>query len=90
MARGATVLPTRVGWIAFWLDVTHAAPTLPDRLFDARGQALGAPDRLGEFLRLDEQALSAALAATTAGPDGFAVAIPTPHGVRVAEVRCAR
>ena len=90
MVRGATVLPTRVGWIAFWLDVTHAAPTLHDRLFDARGQALGAPDRLGEFLRLDEQALSAALAATTAGPDGFAVAIPTPHGVRVAEVRCSR
>ena len=90
MVRGATVLPTSDGWIAFWLDVTHAAPTLHDRRFDALGRGLGAADRLGEFLRLDEQALNAALAATNSAPDEFAVAIPTPHGVRVAEVRCSR
>ncbi|MDP3219881.1 MAG: hypothetical protein Q8S73_37625, partial [Deltaproteobacteria bacterium] len=90
MVRGATVLPSREGWMTFWLDVTHPAPTLHDRRFDPRGGALGAADRLGEFLRLDEQALSSALAAAVTAPGEFAVAIPTPHGVRVAEVRCSR
>ena len=90
MVRGATVLPSGDGWIVFWLDVTHAAPTLHDRRFDLQGRAVGAPDKLGEFLRLDEQALNGALAATSSARDEFAVAIPTPHGVRVAEVRCSR
>ncbi len=90
MVRGATVLPSREGWMTFWLDVTHPAPTLHDRRFDPRGGALGAADQLGEFLRLDERALSTALAAAVTAPDEFAVAIPTPHGVRVAEVRCSR
>lgn len=90
MVRGATVLPSGDGWIAFWLDVTHPSPTLHGRRFDARGQALGAPDPLGEFLRLDPAALGTALAAAVCGPDEFAVAVPTPHGVRVAEVRCSR
>lgn len=90
MVRGATVLPSGDGWIAFWLDVTHTAPTLHDRRFDLLGRALGPADRLGEFLRLDERALDTALAATTSARDEFAVAIPTPHGVRVAEVRCSR
>ena len=90
MVRGATVLPSREGWIAFWIDVTHAGPTLHDRRFDPRGGALGAPDQLGEFLRLDERALTSSLAAAVMAPDEFAVAIPTLHGIRVAEVRCSR
>ena len=90
MVRGATVLPSQDGWIVFWLDVTHAAPTLHDRRFDIHGRAIGAPDKLGEFLRLDEPALNSGLAATNLARDEFAVAIPTPHGVRVAEIRCSR
>jgi hypothetical protein len=90
MVRGATVLPTRDGWIAFWLDVTHPTPTLHDRRFELSGAPHGVADQLGEFLRLDEGALGAAMAAAVTAPDEFAVAVPTPHGVRLAEVRCSR
>lgn len=90
MIRGATVLARADGWVAFWLDVTHTAPTLRVRRFDARGVPSGAPETLGEFLHLDEASLPSSLAASVMGTDEFAVAVPTPHGVRLAEVRCAR
>lgn len=90
MIRGATVLPDGDGWIAFWLDVTHPQPTLRDRRFHANGSPRGAPETLGEFLHLDDASLPTSLPATAAAADQFAVAVPTPHGVRLAEVRCAR
>jgi len=90
MIRGATVLPHGDGWIAFWLDVTHPQPTLRDRRFHSDGSPRGAPETLGEFLHLDDAALPTSLPATTVTADEFAVAVPTPHGVRLAEVRCTR
>ncbi len=90
MIRGATVLPHGDGWIAFWLDVTHPQPMLRDRRFNADGSARGAAETLGEFLHLDEASLPPSLPATTGAADEFAVAVPTPHGVRLAEVRCSR
>lgn len=90
MVRGATVMPHGDGWIAFWLDVTHPQPTLRDRRYDVSGVPRGEPETLGEFLHLDEASLPASLVSTVAGPDEFAVAVPTPHGARLAEVRCAR